>query len=197
MSTNAGSVEHALLLAAKGWSVFPVRFKAPLTPNGFLDAKVDKGEVEELWSTYGSGATGVGVATGEASGVWVLDVDVSDEKRGDDSLADLEATQGILPSTYQILTGGGGLHFYFNHVDGIRNSGGKLGPGLDVRGDGGYVVGPGSLHESGRQYRRELDSDEQPVDAPQWLVEIIDSVSGGGTAEVADAPVHHTSCLPR
>ena len=184
---SSGSIYHALQLAKRGWSVFPVRYKTPLTPNGFLDAKQSVKDVKDLWDTYGSGATGVGVATGEASGVWVLDVDVSEEKRGDDSLAELEATQGILPSTYQVLTGGGGLHFYFNHVEGIRNSGGKLGPGLDVRGDGGYVVGPGSMHESGGMYRRELESTEV-LDAPQWLVEIIESVSGGGTAGV-DAPV--------
>jgi hypothetical protein len=101
----------------------------------------------------------IGVPTGPRSGFWVLDVDV-DQARGNDgraSLAELEAEHGKLPQTVSTRTPRGGLHLLFRWSphDSLRNSAGKLGPGLDVRGDGGYVIMPPSQRADGAAYRFE------------------------------------------
>ena len=80
----------------------------------------------------------IGIATGHASRIWVLDVDIADGKRGDETLAALEATHGPLPDTHEVVTGSGGRHLYFAWPDGIdirNDQSGRLGPGLDIRGE--------------------------------------------------------------
>jgi hypothetical protein len=100
--------------------------------------------------------TGIAVRTGAESGLVVLDVDP--QHGGDDTLAELLAAHGVLPITVECFTGGGGRHIYFRHPGGeVRNSAGKVGPGLDIRGDGGYVVAPPSPHPSGRRYEWSVD----------------------------------------
>jgi hypothetical protein len=65
----------------------------------------------------------------------------------------LIATHGPLPETPVVLTGGGGKHYYFRHPGGyIKSVAAALGPGLDIKGEGGFVVAPPSLHASGRRY---------------------------------------------
>jgi len=91
------------------------------------------------------------------------------------SLAQLENEHGMLPSTVRTVTGKG-RHIYFKAVDGLRNSASRLGPGLDTRGDGGYVLLPPSGHVSGRAYRWDPagDPDEHAVaDAPAWLLSLL------------------------
>ena len=78
-------------------------------------------------------------------------VDVDDDT-GRRSLDELESKHGKLPPTISALTGRG-EHLYFRlNGHSVRNSAGLLGPGLDVRGDGGYVLLPPSVHPSGRIY---------------------------------------------
>ena len=119
---------------------------------------------------------GIGIATGPGSGIWVLDVDARHD--GLESLAELEAANGELPNTPSVLTGGGGLHYYFALPEGldIRNRVG-IAPGIDVRGAGGYVVAPGSPHASGRDYEWELKDEEPegPALAPAWLLDLVRS----------------------
>jgi len=91
----------------------------------------------------------VGIVTGPASGIWVLDVDPDHD--GHNRLGELELAFGPLPKTYTVRTGSGGMHFYFalGDVDfDLTNSRGRLPAGLDVRGRGGFVVAPPSV--SGR-----------------------------------------------
>lgn len=83
----------------------------------------------------------------------MLDLDGED---GGDSLRELELERGELPRTVSAATGAG-QHYYFKTELPIRNSAGKLAPGLDIRGDGGYVVAPSSLHPSGRAYTWDVD----------------------------------------
>ncbi len=92
----------------------------------------------------------VGLRTGEASGVLVLDVD------SEDALQNLPYP---LPKTVTVKTPNG-WHFYFRHVPGMRNSVGKIAKGIDVRGDGGQVVLPGSVGATGDLYRWEVGPDE-------------------------------------
>lgn len=111
----------------------------------------------------------LGILTGPASGVWVLDVDP--RHGGDRALAELEAVHGRLPVTYTVRTGSGGWHLYFTlPVDFTPRNGNRLPVGLDVRGAGGQVVAPGSVTGIGRY---ELLTDTTPVPAPGWLLDFI------------------------
>jgi predicted P-loop ATPase len=113
---------------------------------------------------------GVGLATGERSGVVVIDLDM---KNGVDGVASL-ALLGEVPETLAARTGSGGLHLYFEHPGfPIRNSAGVLGPGIDVRGDGGYVVLPPSPHRSGGRYEWAAQVPIAPL--PAWLLAALKS----------------------
>jgi len=155
----------ALDYAAAGLPVLPLAGKVPRNRNGLTSASTDVLVVAEWWRRWPD--ANVGIVTGPPSGYVVLDIDGPAGLR---SLAELEHRHGKL-KTAQVLTGSGGWHYWFCLPDeGIRNSAGVLGEGLDVRGAGGYVVAPPSVHESGNVYRwtREL---ERAVQWPEWLLE--------------------------
>lgn len=163
-------LDHALAYARRGWPVFPIRAgtKQPATRHGFKDAVTDEGQIRTWWPA-GTGS-GIGMATGDGAGVWVLDVDP--DKGGQVSLQALQDVHGALPLTLCVATGGGGWHLYFRMPDlDIRNREG-FEPGLDVRGNGGYVVAPPSLHPDGGTYAW-VDESVPMADAPDWLVEIV------------------------
>jgi putative DNA primase/helicase len=105
----------------------------------------------------------------------VLDVD--EATGGWESLDALQTTHDPLPATPAVITGNLGVHLYFRHPSGrVPNSAGKLGPGLDVRGDGGYVVAPPSLHRSGRRYAWDAEwrPDRVPLaEVPSWLAALV------------------------
>jgi hypothetical protein len=126
----------------------------------------------EWWTRHPD--ANIGIRTGEAGGLVVLDVDI--KNKGDETLKKLEATYGKLPETPTVRTGGGGWHYYFRYPGSkVRNSAGKIGPGLDIRGDGGYVVAPPSLHASGNRYEWLVGPDTPLAELPQW---IIDGIQG-------------------
>jgi len=109
---------------------------------------------------------------GRAAGMFALDIDHPD---GPASLAALEAKHGALPLTLSQTTGGGGRQMFFRWPEGreVRNSAGKLGPGLDVRGEGGYVIMPPSVHPSGGVYAWDGGPDTPVVDAPEWFLNLV------------------------
>lgn len=113
-------------------------------PRGCLDATTDPQTIREWWSRFRP--ANVGIACGPAS-FDVLDVDGPE---GEASLAALVALHGALPETTEVRTGRG-RQLYFA-PSGLPCSAGKLGPGLDTRGAGGYVVAPPSLHMNGTRY---------------------------------------------
>ena len=137
--------------------------KRPLTYNGFWDASLDAERVEAWWDRWPH--ANLGVPTGERSGLLVLDVDPA--SGGLESLAALEREHGPLPVTARARTGGGGMHVFFVYPAGeaVRNSAGKLGPGLDVRGEGGYVVVPPSRTRGAYRWL-----DRAPPARPAWLL---------------------------
>ena len=145
--------------------------KHPRFRNWQERATCGRDAIEEMWYTHKG--SNVGIATGAASGIFVLDVD---PKNGsDDSLDSLIAKHGRLPDSLQAITGSGGRHFYFKHPGGtVRNEVSIL-PGLDIRGDGGFVVAPPSVHISGRRYDWDgLDGFDAPIlPAPPWLLDMI------------------------
>jgi len=148
------TVTAALALARRGMAVFPVdaTTKAPLTRHGFTDATRDERRVIEYWRRHP--AAGIGVATGKPSGIVAIDVDPSGG--GEDGLADLAGRLGAPGRTVQVVTPRGGWHLWFKapaaHVR-VPCSAGKLAPGVDVRGDGGYVVAPPTARPDGTGWR--------------------------------------------
>jgi hypothetical protein len=132
----------ALKLAASGIYVFPLlaNGKAPATLHGYQDATKDPRRIEEMWGLLPK--SNVGIATG-ASGLVVIDIDVKHAINGWKAFDDCLERLGELPGpTRMASTPSGGAHLYFRSPDGfeIRNSAGRLGPGLDVRARGGSIV---------------------------------------------------------
>jgi hypothetical protein len=162
----------AAALLARGWSPIPLRpsDKRPLLPWEPYRHRPPLPAELALWRARWPEAN-VGIVTGAVSGLVVLDVDP--EKDGEASLAALEATFGSLPDTLVVRTGGGGRHLYFAHPGEPVPCAVGLGPGLDVRGDGGYVVAPPSIHPSGRPYRFEGAADRPLAPAPGWLLALL------------------------
>lgn len=141
----------ALKLAARGLRVFPVvaRTKNPAVKDNLRLATIDEGVIRAWWRSLDFN---VAIATGPASAVWVLDID---GEQGERTLRQLEAEHGALPATVEAITGGGGRHLFWRWPAGaeIRNSQLRADlPGIDIRGDGGFVVAPPSIHPSGRAY---------------------------------------------
>ncbi|MBW2718791.1 MAG: bifunctional DNA primase/polymerase [Deltaproteobacteria bacterium] len=147
----------ALDLAARGIFVFPlaVNGKTPITLHGYQDASTDPKRIEEMWQRCQD--ANIGIATG-ASGLVVIDIDVKHGVNGWKAFDDCLERLGELPGpTRMASTPSGGAHIYFREPAGaeIRNSAGRLGPGLDVRAHGGYVVAPPSVIE-GKAYRWDI-----------------------------------------
>jgi hypothetical protein len=92
----------------------------------------------------------LGIATGSISGIIVIDIDP--RHRGDESLAEMEAKYGKLPATLTAETGGGGRHLFYRYCEGAGKNRVGIAPGIDVRGDEGYVVAAPSIHASGKPY---------------------------------------------
>lgn len=134
------------------WPVFPVkvRGKDPLTAHGYLDATADPEQISAWWARWP--LANIGLATGAASGVFVLDLDR--KYGGLVALGLLEDELGPLPPTPRVRSGDGGLHHYLAYQPGIGRY--KTGwPGVEVLGDGGYVILPPSVHPNGARYEWE------------------------------------------
>lgn len=154
--------------------------KAPLISNGLKGASLFERIARAWWDEKRHGGAMVGIPTGARSGIFVLDVDMHHTADGTlidgkAALAALEAANSPLPKTAAVRTAGGGVHYYFNHVDGVRNRG-ALSHGLDIRGEGGFVIAAGSVTTDGRTYDW-IDHDGEGLpavaDAPQWLLDLI------------------------
>lgn len=192
MTDEPDTLTQALQYASRGWRCFPVwgagpeggcacplgtecpnAAKHPWTKHGLKDATTVDKALRQWWAFRPE--SNIGIATGPGFG-WVLDVDP--RHGGRTSLETLMASHGVLPRTLRQQTGGGGRQAVFQWPEGggIRNSAGALGPGLDVRGDGGYVVFAPSHHASGGVYR--VLEDVPPAPAPEWLLELARRANG-------------------
>ena len=138
----------ALDYARNGFPVFPLQRmgKCPIVGHGFRVATCEVPLVGAWWNRNPD--ANIGMATGPLSGILVLDVDP--EHGGAESLQALPAR----PITWVVDTPSGGCHDWYRYPAGVElgNTAGKLGPGLDTRGDGGYVILPPSVGHNGRRY---------------------------------------------
>lgn len=175
------SMEYALQYAARGWYVFPVYEifegkcacgrecaspgKHPRVKGGFKAATIEREGAEAWWTKWPQ--ANVGIATGSRSGLLVLDTD------GREGIEKLKAELGQLPPTLLSFTGRG-VHLLYKCTEYVKCSSGG---GLEVRGDGGYVVAPPSVHVSGKAYRW---GGGMLAEAPERVIRWANERSGGG-----------------
>ena len=171
----------ALNYARKGWHVFPCdpRTKRPLTGHGFKDATTDLEQVALWWQQWPNAM--IGCPTGSATGVFALDPDVAEKPGEADGLAcwrSLLDEHGEIAPTRTHRSPSGGMHilFQWDAVRPITNKEGHLrGKGINVRGEGGYVILPPSQRADGVAYQLDDPSLEDVIaPAPPWLLDLID-----------------------
>lgn len=168
---------------ALGWAVFPLHSidangcctcgtkdcsdagKHPRLHRGLKHASRDPKQIDE-WFGPGTPLANIGVATGAISGITVLDIDVGEGKSGAETWNALIADGGE-PVTLMAKTGSGGMHCLFKYNSALKTSSNTLGPGVDCRNDGGYIVAPPSRHRSGGFYA--WLNQEKPTDLPKHL----------------------------
>lgn len=157
-----------------GFAVFPIahQTKRPIVAGGFKAATKDHTQITSWWSK--NPRSGIGIATGAVSGIVVLDQDP--RNGGEESYLDLRSKFGTWGDAPMVLTGSGGTHEYFRHPrDGevpCRTHVGGF-QGIDIKGDGGYIVAPPSVHPNGKPYVWDVMFGLEDVvisDAPDWLI---------------------------
>lgn len=192
-------LDAALTYAARGWQVLPLHGidahsrcscgradcespgKHPRTKNGLNDATTDTGQIMRWWNRWPE--ANIGIRTGYASGIFVLDID------SPEALEQLRSTSQNLPTDSCRQKTGRGWQYFFKVPDfPVKNSTGKIATDIDVRGEGGYVVVPPSRHISGRTYTWLLDT--EPGLAPDWLLSEL-----AATPRV-EHPTHSRSASP-
>jgi len=162
--------EAALQYARDGWFVFPLFGKASLKgSNGHRDATTDLEQIQNWWRHYPR--ANIGLATGSLSGLIVLDIDP--RHGGHQSVQILEKRYGTIPETRMSRTVHGGLHRFYQHPRDGKHYPNAIEfeglPGIDVRGDGGYVVLPPSKLYGRLSYV--WGNTQIPIaPAPPWLL---------------------------
>ena len=202
-------LEWALKYAGLGWKVFPLapRQKIPITSHGVKDATSDEQTIREWWAR--NPLANIGLACGKESGVYVIDVDI-DSTRGIDGLESLKEFD-TLPTTVLQRTPRGGFHAFYKTDDppANRNSFRK---GIDIRGDGYYVVLPPSVHPNGRKYEwedglspweatlSEYPTQLRPVKKSPWIGGVIaprpTAPAPGSTDTLKRASLYLAQCDP-
>lgn len=176
-------LKFARRAAGRGWRIIPLHWpdeagvcscgdsacssvgKHPLITDWLRQATVDTKTIGKWWAQWPN--ANIGVVTGKASRIVVLDID--NRHHGVSSLRALEKQNGLLPEGPQVITGGG-LHRYFAYPRFLVKNKVNLLPGVDLRGNGGFVVAPGSLHKSGRTYLFKFGTKDLPLPTlPAWL----------------------------
>lgn len=175
MTSSATIHDCSLEYLRRNWSVIPLRYKDKRPSVRWQEFQHRRPSVEDIksWQTRWS-TINLGIVTGIISGIVVVDIDP--KHSGDDSLASLEESNSDLPKTVEAITGGGGHHLYFTHPGGVIHNKVGLAPGIDIRGDGGFVVAPPSMHVSGARYSWAPGHSPEQIELmplPEWLLTMI------------------------
>ena len=178
MSTDR--IRQAVAAQRRGWAITPLRGKVPILAGWQALDCADEADATK-WARAGN----YGIRCGDASGGLV----VLDEDRSG-ALGEL---LGEIPRTPTVVTGAGGRHYYFRHTgEHIGNSVSSLAPGLDVRGEGGQVVGPGSIHPESNKPYRWVDGlgpdDVELAPIPERLLSLLLNKGRSGGHSRGDAP---------
>jgi hypothetical protein len=175
-----GMLEGALQYAARGLPVFPClanERKKPLTKNGFKDATTDPATIQRWWRKNSTAL--IGIPMGWASGFFCVDLDRKPPPPGEQmkdgvkTWAEWEAEHGKT-ETLSAETPSGGQHRIFKYREGVRNIGlDKLGPGIEIKGEGGYIIVAPSRIPGYRSENYRWLNDAPIAEAPDWLLEKI------------------------
>lgn len=183
---------ETLLNAAKqysdrGWKIFPLHSmsnascscsnvkcgsaaKHPRIKEWQNNCSSDPSVIDNWWKNWPD--ANIGLATGNASGFFVLDVDL--HHGGKESMQELVKRYGSLPKTLASNTWDGGYHLFFKSPAFKVANRVNILPGIDVRGGGGFIIAPPSIHKSGSQYSWIKDFKDSPVnDPPKWLLQLL------------------------
>lgn len=189
-------------LAKRGYAVFPLHSPAsgkpcdcndlkcdspakhPRTKHGLADATTDTEKIGQWWGMWPH--ANIGVATGPDSGLVVLDIDP--RHGGDEELVRLMRLNEPLPDGPAYETGSGGSHYWFRHPGFKITSRNGVGPGIDVKGDGGYVIVPPSIHATGGSYEwyQDCEIDRPLPEIPAWVMSLMQR---GDTGHNGTAPI--------
>lgn len=158
-------LQQALIYHKLGLSIIPLKGKRPVLDwKEFQDRKASEEEIK-TWFSDESNITGIGIVTGKISDLIVLDTENG---------ANLENLE--LPETVTARSGGGGRHFYFKYPAKYVKSK-RIRPLIDIKGDGGCITAPPSIHKSGNKYEWEVSFDDAEVaEAPQWIFKELERV---------------------
>lgn len=189
--TTRSMVDSALDYASQGFRVFPCEpaGKKPIIGNWPERATTDPDQVRAFWANRPN--ANIGIATGKESGIFVVDVDT--KGNGPWNLSQLELQFGKLPITSKSITGSGGTHQLFRYPDNmqVRNRTGIV-SGVDIRGEGGYIIAAPSLHQTGKEYTWApgLSLDKvKPTVCPEYLLRLITSPTLKLVSQEADTPI--------
>ncbi len=191
-------IDAAVRYAEMGWPVFPCHPTGhqPLVEKGFYAATTNRQQMLLWWSRWPDAA--IALRTGIEAGLFVMDIDP--RHGGDIFLDELEAEHGPLPHTVECQTGGGGRHIYFKWPgQRVKCSTGQVASGIDIKGDGGYVILPPSNHESGNTYNWLLEQEPGECDfpdAPAWLLTAIGAGARAEPKHLGAAPVAEGDVIP-
>lgn len=179
-------LSQALAYGKQGWKVLPIHSihnsrctcsrrectntgKHPKIDNWLENCSSDSEQIVRWWHKWPD--ANIGLATGTKSGFVVLDVDP--RHGGQKSLENLVSQYGQLPNTLVANSGGGGVHLYFRSPDIRVTNRTNILPGLDVRGDGGYIIAPPSQHQSTAHYTwTDSPNYEKLLPIPNWLLNL-------------------------
>ena len=185
----------ALAYAKMGWGVFPAlesgekksHKSARRTKNGKpWGWTTDEHEIRSDYAKWKN--ANVGIVTGAASKLWVLDLDMKEAVDGTKSLAALEQQYGKLPPTLTAVSPSGSVHYYWLWPEGraVHNSTSGIAPGIDVRGEGGMVIAPPSVRPGKGAYA--WTHIVAPVEAPDWLLDLVIRANNASRERVSSEP---------
>lgn len=172
-------------LAKRGWHVFPCKWfgdnvKAPVVSKGFYDATIDINQIIDWWTEKPKAL--IGVRTGEKSGIWAVDVDEKGDRSGMQSLMEKFPDLDLVPEPLIQRTASGGYHFIYKwNEDRPVTIGKNLLPGIDIRGEGGYIVVAPSgyfINDEWSEYKWK-DFSIEPHEAPEWAYTLAKLISSG------------------
>lgn len=166
MTQTPSKLSSALALAARGFRVFPLASNTKIPLKGFTDfARNATTDPEKIKQWFTGQDHNIGIST---ENLLAVDIDVKDKKKnGLETIAEWNKLGKILPPTTGQITTSGGMHLIYNTPFPVSNSASKLGDGVDVRGNGGYLAADGSTI-GGKVYRMDTQSLNT---APQWLLQ--------------------------
>jgi len=158
------------------WFIFPCveGRKIPATPNGFFSATNNSKESERLFKKYPN--SNIGLATGEKSGLFAVDIDTKNNAQGDISWHELIKTYGEIPHTIEAITWSGGRHILFQYPkDKLIGCKTGIRQGIDIKGQGGYIVIASSkVKNKEYAWKASCHPENTPLaPAPQWLLDLI------------------------